>query len=1035
MNNYLDINKIIYENELQWIGNIKLTIREVDVMACMIYGRSGQNISSLLSISSKTVSAHIYNIRMKLGYIPKDHIIDFIEKSGKLQILKQYYYFLIIKKLFDNNLLKIAEITRNTKVLCILNYIELDCTQKKTLDQIKKDLAIVGIILEEKQNISLEIKYYIQIDNKDCNLIMKKNQLHLLFSKVEGVFPTKNSQYFDFTELENYYLSLMLLIKKIIDRSEITHIISKFEIESNNISTSLQDQNIINSIKIKQLKVTKRLIVGIVIVIFIIIFLVVTWHFTSQNELIISTLNIPNSNVFVDRRDIIEKIDKCLSKYKGIKTVAIVGIGGSGKTTIARQYAQNKNYSLVWEINAETKQTLIESIEKLAYSISSTEEGRQEFRVIQQLKDDLIKEEALVQFLSHHLKKYDWLLIYDNVENFNDIQKFVPYNPKSWGNGDIIITTKNFNIAYSSYLLSDNIIQLNDLDKSQRLELFIKILKTSEKNKKLSFTQNDDIEQLLQKIPPFPLDVITAAYYIKETDTSYIQYLEYMSKMNADFLRNQEEVLNDIGKHTNSRYKILSLQIENIIKVNPKFKDLLFFISLVNSQNIPKDLLIMHSNEFTVNRLLQELKKYSLIVSNGEKFSLHRNIQSFILEYLTIMFTKDQEMDKQVKIVYEILHKIAIAQEEKEDVFFVKELISHYEFFLSHRKLFNNTIIESISCDLAVMYYYLGRYKESVEVLEKIVNSYTTHYVEDIKTQLRVFVHLSNSLAELNEKEKLENIIPRIKKILQSQVITNQEKSWAYGCLSYICELIGLYVDAKFAAEMAIKIDRTTDNFDSLNYAKLLAYLSNANAKFGEYEIALDEINKSIKIFHNHKMDNSIRSGWVKVIRGRILVKLGKIKEAISSLEESLDIYKKHVPIGHSDMAWVQGYLAYAYLNVGNYSKVADLLTKNDKIYNLQIIPNMNYLMISRLYFGIFKSHIGELDTAEKILENVLSYYQAYYGNDHIETATVMLYLSDIFYKKQNFTKYQMLLKQAKKIFKNSKVSYAYDIKNLLISR
>ena len=63
--------------------------------------RGNQNIASLLSITARGVAAHIHNIRTKLNHVPRDAIIDFVEKSGKLQFLKKYYYYLIAENLFE----------------------------------------------------------------------------------------------------------------------------------------------------------------------------------------------------------------------------------------------------------------------------------------------------------------------------------------------------------------------------------------------------------------------------------------------------------------------------------------------------------------------------------------------------------------------------------------------------------------------------------------------------------------------------------------------------------------------------------------------------------------------------------------------------------------------------------------------------------------------------------------------------------------------------------------------------------------------
>ncbi len=52
---------------LRIISGIKFSIREIDVLACIVSGRSSKLIASLLSISVATVSSHIRNIAKKIG--------------------------------------------------------------------------------------------------------------------------------------------------------------------------------------------------------------------------------------------------------------------------------------------------------------------------------------------------------------------------------------------------------------------------------------------------------------------------------------------------------------------------------------------------------------------------------------------------------------------------------------------------------------------------------------------------------------------------------------------------------------------------------------------------------------------------------------------------------------------------------------------------------------------------------------------------------------------------------------------------------
>src|SRR4029079_15211926 len=79
-----------------------------------------------------------------------------------------------------------------------------------------------------------------------------------------------------------------------------------------------------------------------------------------QNQVVRSEFVIPANSVLLNRAELIDRIDKSLKGTRGIQPLALVAIGGAGKTVLARQYAAQVKSSVGFEINAES----VENIKK-----------------------------------------------------------------------------------------------------------------------------------------------------------------------------------------------------------------------------------------------------------------------------------------------------------------------------------------------------------------------------------------------------------------------------------------------------------------------------------------------------------------------------------------------------------------------------------------------------------------------------------------------------------------------------------------------
>lgn len=365
----------------------------------------------------------------------------------------------------------------------------------------------------------------------------------------------------------------------------------------------------------------------------------------SKESSVRSELETPGNSVFLDRPGIIKKIDKKLKSCQEVDRVSlvgIVGVGGAGKTTLARQFGLMQDASVVWEINAETKERLMNSFKELASKLAKTKEQKEEIGFIDFIENPEEKEIQLLFLVRNWLReKPNWILIYDNVEDLVEMKSYFPKDVKVWGNGKVIITTRDKNIENAAYIKPENIVNVEALSDDEKLILFSKIIFNCTPDK-LSQNQRDEAISFLKNIPSFPLDVTIAGHYIKNNQITFDQYLEKILKYKV-----QSSLIKEIISYSKTRDKIIILSLKKMITKIPKFKEFLFLIFLLDSQDIPKDLLNFYKNKVLVDIFIHYLKKNSLISINKNNdiitFSFHRSTQLIGFDFLATLLSEQEK--------------------------------------------------------------------------------------------------------------------------------------------------------------------------------------------------------------------------------------------------------------------------------------------------------------------------------------------------------------------------------------------------------
>ena len=461
LNKKMPFFEVTYIEHLKIINGVKLTNREIDIIAFFVCGRSAKKIASFFSISPKTVENHTHNIMLKFGCNSRESIIDFVEKSNKLPILRKYYTAILLHSHFDNCLKNISKHINERKISCALVFQQEQNAVTPLILQLEKSLLLAGINVlvispNEIQSLDKNVpRIYIvlkeHVSDEENSGTPGDHLLQIRLSspgREKTLYILGNDEEFENLkriDQKVFYQSMLVILKCIIQKpvsEEInTHLdeINKIveNLSSKDTSFAIMDnkteerKSSFNEQFISFFWKRKWVATGTLSIFLVALFglfefskdiLPQSLFKNLKSELqrtVRSDLNIPIESVRLDRPELEKLLDDKFLGWKGIQTVALVGVEGSGKTTLARHYAAAQDSPNVWEINAETKETLYESFESLAQAVSKTEEDQKHFSEILKTKNFGNREQRLLQFVKEKLKyAQNWFLIFDNVESW-----------------------------------------------------------------------------------------------------------------------------------------------------------------------------------------------------------------------------------------------------------------------------------------------------------------------------------------------------------------------------------------------------------------------------------------------------------------------------------------------------------------------------------------------------------------------------------------------------------------------------------------
>jgi hypothetical protein len=222
------------------------------------------------------------------------------------------------------------------------------------------------------------------------------------------------------------------------------------------------------------------------------------------------TNNLPPRNLnFTGRRDLLDALHRRLrAGTTAVLPEAVHGSGGVGKSQLVIEYVYQrlKDYELIWWIPAERPAQIMSALVELAQKLDISATATATTAV-----------PLVLEALRAGRPRANWLLIFDNAESPEEVQRFFP----TQGTGSIVVTSRN-----PQWTDVANGLRVDVFDRHESIELL---------RKRSPALRVEDADRLAAALGDLPLAIELAAAYRAATEMPADEYLEKLTGSLADF--------------------------------------------------------------------------------------------------------------------------------------------------------------------------------------------------------------------------------------------------------------------------------------------------------------------------------------------------------------------------------------------------------------------------------------------------------------------------------------------------------------------
>ncbi|KAI0534299.1 hypothetical protein GGR58DRAFT_516246 [Xylaria digitata] len=549
----------------------------------------------------------------------------------------------------------------------------------------------------------------------------------------------------------------------------------------------------------------------------------------------------------------------------GTRSCTIHGMGGVGKTQTALEfrYRLSKPDCCIFWLRAETPVELADTFSRIA-------------RALNLAKDSEIQDQSqLITLAQQGLSKHkDWLLIFDNVIDFDSIKSYWPVYP----HGSVIVTTQNQQVKHCSTFS----IHLTPMTKEDGARLLLKYL-------------DHKGEESGIEVEGLPIAIAHVAGYVGQLGRPLSYFPEQFKE------RKQASVVwsMDFRSSMTQQYDHTLDTVWDFAfsALGSKSRSLLDVMAMLNPDSIPEHILLDNTDDdkMQFDQMHIELLSRHLMRpqgdTSGSALTMHRSLQK------NLLFRLDKKPNVR-QTVFENAIKLVKKRFPKQSPIGVP--INHrwtlYELYIPHVLALHRIYIERqqelrVSANFAYLlcdegYYMWDRHLgwEGLRILETAEEIWQTEGNRHLRRlrakywsrhRLRRAIRLFDDILVLRQKHNAELPLPHSQ---DHQLLLSN----AWNDKGWMCLESENYFAAEDCFEKSLAIKRQWLEKDiPFEFAETLKNLSFVRLAQKRSKVALELLSHALQLIGEDKESGSVTIQKFRLSMAEVLFNAGQVKEAL----------------------------------------------------------------------------------------------------------------------------------------------------------